>query len=126
MVSIPKRDFTEFRAYSYRLLVPTCNLFQSLKGILRNLEPVTRALSAQDALFQSLKGILRNLESFCFKYLGSFGVKFQSLKGILRNLEFLSSNTIAIRVYVSIPKRDFTEFRGFGCEQLLTCNCFNP
>ncbi len=84
-VSIPKRDFTEFRAWeSFNLAVNELQ-FQSLKGILRNLEKKMKNLILLSSLFQSLKGILRNLEA------SAVG---QSQVG-----------------GVSIPKRDFTEFR---------------
>jgi hypothetical protein len=62
-------------------------MFQSLIGILRNLEFLPIANRYESTRFQSLIGILRNLERLIITTSPSSNFKFKSLLGILRNLE---------------------------------------
>ncbi len=74
-VSIPRRDFIGFRVGSVKLARSRFDMFQSLEGILSDLEfgkGIPRLLSVE---FQSLEGILSDLELSVFhpdKYKLSF------------------------------------------------------
>ena len=92
-VSIPQRDFREFRA-SRKTVHLIVHQFQSLKGILGNFEKITAMPDGQVSVFQSLKGILGNFE-FSVRRAPKIFTRFQSLKGILGNFEVRESQWLA-------------------------------
>ncbi len=62
-------------------------------------------------MFQSLKGILSDLDLTTSLYRSILDTKFQSLKGILSDLDSSPHQGVNPTLHVSIPKRDFIGFR---------------
>ncbi len=86
-------------------------MFQSLEGILSDLEPVAEVGRDVSRPFQSLEGILSDLECPYFaSYHRSATIQFQSLEGILSDLEG-DKERVRDYCFVSIPRRDFIGFR---------------
>ncbi len=124
-------------------------LFQSLKGILSDLdfdsrsdrEPSTVSIPKRDFIgfrlhlstprpqqhaFQSLKGILSDLDFKVVLPWGNDNMLFQSLKGILSDLDSNPVCGSSSVMMVSIPKRDFIGFRHNLLNRFSTFFCFNP
>ncbi len=110
LVSIPRRDFIGFRAYTKGY----CNLTEVSipRRDFIGFRAKVFTFPEKSNMFQSLEGILSDLEASKQVKLPDYGNLFQSLEGILSDLEGSFGNApVEVVLGVSIPRRDFIGFR---------------
>ncbi len=103
-------------------------MFQSLKGILVDINCGSIGQPSFDKKFQSLKGILVDINFLGFRF-DKRQLEFQSLKGILVDIN-ASISTVwgsGFSRRVSIPERDFSGYQPTSLSDLSgVMMCFNP